>query len=150
MCVSQTFVGYSVKKRVIDQEAVSLRPALRLPSHHQLTCGWSLQTCKSGFKLLEQTYCVLAWLRRPCTPSHSVFFIQRGLSKWINTQPRGNEPQPWPYKTPVFYPAILHLIGQPYQVPKCIITRWFFTSNCYFFEYFAQYFYRNHVTTWFT
>lgn len=42
-------MGDSVKKRIINQEAVSLRPALRLPSHHQLTQGWSLQTYKSVF-----------------------------------------------------------------------------------------------------
>lgn len=41
---SPTFVGDSVKKRVINKEAVSLWPALRFPSHHQLTRGWSLQT----------------------------------------------------------------------------------------------------------
>ncbi|KAF3846582.1 hypothetical protein F7725_003660 [Dissostichus mawsoni] len=39
-----TLVGDGVEEGVINQEAVPLRPALRLPSHHQLTQGGSLQT----------------------------------------------------------------------------------------------------------
>lgn len=42
VCDSLTFVRDSVEKRVIDQKAVSLWPALRLPTHHQLTQGRSL------------------------------------------------------------------------------------------------------------
>lgn len=48
-CYLHTLVRDGMKEWIIKKEAVPLWPTLRLPSHHQLTRWWSLQTCGSEF-----------------------------------------------------------------------------------------------------